>query len=258
MKIVFIGSGNLATCVSLEMQRAGMTIGQIYSRTRDNAEALAKKLNCKWTSNINEIIPDADLYVFSLKDDILKEVISQVRPNDGLWVHTAGSVPMSIFEGYAKRYGVFYPLQTFTKKRRVKLDGTPIFLEVKDPDDMKMLKKVALALSGNAQEADSEKRKSLHLAAVFACNFTNHMYVLAGKILEEQDIPYSVLLPLMNETAAKISEIPPLPAQTGPAVRFDKDIMDRQLEMISDPSMQTIYKLISQNIYKESLQHEQY
>lgn len=240
----------------MEMQRAGMTIGQVYSRTRDSAESLGKKLNCRWTANINEIITDADLYVFAVKDAALKEVIPQVKPNDGLWVHTAGSVPMDIFDGYAKRYGVFYPLQTFTKKRRVKLDGTPIFLEVHDPEDMKMLRKVAIALSGNAQEADSKKRKSLHLAAVFACNFTNHMYVLASKILEEQEIPYEVLMPLVAETADKIREIPPLQAQTGPATRFDKEVMDMQVAMMNDQGMQTIYKLLSQNIFKESIQHE--
>lgn len=258
MKIVFIGAGNLATCVALEMQRAGITVGQIYSRTRESAETLAKKLNCRWTVNINEVIPDADLYVFSLKDSVLKDVIPQLKPNNGLWVHTAGSVPMNVFEGHTQRYGVFYPLQTFSKKRRVKLDGTPIFLEVSDPDDMKMLKKIAMALSGNAQEMDSNKRKKLHLAAVFACNFSNHMYVLASKILEEQEVSYDVLLPLINETAQKISEMPPMLAQTGPATRFDREIMDKQLEMLTDPSMQTIYRLISQNIYKESLQHEQY
>ncbi len=258
MKIVFIGAGNLATCVSLEMQRAGMTIGQIYNRTRESAESLAKKLNCQWTTSIHEIVRDADLYIFSLKDSALAEIISQVKPNEGMWVHTAGSVPMNIFEGYAKRYGVFYPLQTFTKKRRVRLDGTPIFLEVNDPEDMKMLKKVAIALSGNAKELDSEKRKYLHLASVFACNFTNHMYMLADKILEQQDIPYDVLLPLIRETAEKINELSPAEAQTGPAVRFDKNIMDMQLNLLNDPSMQTIYRLISQNIYKEKIQHEQY
>lgn len=258
MRIVFIGAGNLATCVSLEMQRAGMTISQIFSRTPESAESLAKKLNCQWTTNTEELMPDADLYVFSLKDSALQDVIQQVKPNDGLWVHTAGSVPMNVFEGYAKRYGVFYPLQTFSKKRRVKLDGTPIFLEVSDPDDLKMLKKIATALSGNTQELDSKKRESLHLAAVFACNFTNHMYVLASKILEEQDIPYNVLLPLITETAEKISELPPSMAQTGPATRFDKNIMGKQLAMLTDPSMQTIYKLISQNIYKETLTYEQY
>ncbi|MDR0429729.1 MAG: DUF2520 domain-containing protein [Tannerellaceae bacterium] len=258
MKIVFIGAGNLATCVSLEMQRAGMTISQICSRTRDSAESLAKKLNCQWTTNINEIIPDADLYIFSLKDTALPEVIAKVKPNDGMWVHTAGSVPMQVFEGHAERYGVFYPLQTFSKKRRVKLDQIPIFLEVNNPEDLKMLRKIAIALSGNAVELDSEKRRFLHLAAVYACNFTNHMYLLASKILDEQSISYDVLLPLIVETAQKLVDVPPAEAQTGPAVRFDKEIMDKQIAMLKDPGMQTIYRLISQNIYKEKLQHEQY
>ncbi|MDR1403066.1 MAG: DUF2520 domain-containing protein [Tannerellaceae bacterium] len=258
MKIVFIGAGNFATCVSLEMQRAGMTVAQVYSRSQDSAESLAKKLNCQWTIQVDEILPDADLYIFSLQDTALPEVIDRMKPNDGMWVHTAGSVPMQIFEGHARRYGVFYPLQTFSKKKRVKLDQAPIFLEVNNPDDMKMLKKVAIALSGNVQELDSEKRKHLHLAAVFACNFTNHMYLLASKILEEQGISYDVLLPLITETTRKLFEISPDEAQTGPAVRFDKDIIEKQMAMLSDPGMQTIYRLISQNIYKEKLQHEQY
>jgi predicted short-subunit dehydrogenase-like oxidoreductase (DUF2520 family) len=240
----------------MEMQRVGMTIGQIYSRTRDHAESLARKVNCPWTTDLNEIITDADLYIFSLKDTVLPEVIPYVKPNDGLWVHTAGSVPIEVFEGYAKRYGVFYPLQTFTKKRKVKLDETPIFLEVNNPDDMKMLKKIAIALSGKAQEMDSAKRERIHLAAVFACNFTNHMYFLAGKILEEQGLSHEVLLPLIAETADKINDLSPSEAQTGPAARFDKVIMDKQLAMLGEPAMQTIYKLLSQSIYSEKLQNE--
>ncbi|MDR2808944.1 MAG: DUF2520 domain-containing protein [Tannerellaceae bacterium] len=254
MKIVFIGAGNLACCVSMEMQRTGMTVAQIYNRTPEHAEALAKKLNCRWTSHLREIIPDADLYIFSLKDTALPKVIPHLKPNDGLWVHTAGSVPMNIFEGYARRYGVFYPLQTFSKKCRFALDGTPIFLEVSQPEDMKMLKKVANALSGNVQEAHSEKRRYIHLAAVFACNFTNHMYHLAAKLLEQQGMSYELLLPLIAETARKINDLPPLDAQTGPAVRFDQDVLEKQHQMLAgEPAMQVIYKLLSRNIYKEKI-----
>lgn len=257
MKIAFIGAGNLANCVSIEMQRTGMTIGQIYNRTPEPAEALAKKLNCKWTAQLHEIITDADLYIFSLKDTALPEVIPHVKPNNGLWVHTAGSVPAKIFEGYALRYGVFYPVQTFSKNRRFPLDGTPIFLEATHADDMKMLRKVAIALSGNVHEADSEKRKYIHLAAVFACNFTNHMYHLAAKLLEQQGMSHELLLPLITETAGKINDLLPVEAQTGPAVRLDQDVMKKQLLMLAaDPAMQTIYKLLSQNIYKEKKEHE--
>ncbi|MDR0537749.1 MAG: DUF2520 domain-containing protein [Tannerellaceae bacterium] len=253
MKIVFIGAGNLATSMSIEMQRAGMTIVEVYSRTAEHAESLAKKLNCKGTSSLEDIQADADLYIFALKDSVLQEVIPQMKPNTGLWVHTAGSMPASVFEGHAARYGVFYPLQTFTKNRKVHLEGTPIFVEVNNPGDMKMLKKVAIALSGNAQEIDYSKRIYLHLAAVFACNFTNHMYAIAADILAEQGLSYEVLLPLIAETADKIRDLQPSKAQTGPAMRFDKDVMDKQLSLLSEANRQALYKLISQSIYSETI-----
>ena len=256
MIIVFVGAGNLATPLSLEMQRVGMTIGQVYSRTADSAELLAKKLNCSWTTKPEEIRSDADLYVFALKDTALSSVISKVRPNDGLWVHTAGSMPMNVFKGYAKRYGVLYPLQTFSKGRTISSDKIPFFLEAQTEEDMKVLKKVASALSKNVQELSSDEQKSLHLAAVFACNFSNHMYVLAGKILEEQDIPVKVLQPLIEETAAKLNSMTPEMAQTGPAVRYDKDVINRQLDMLTDPDMKEIYQLLSDSIHKEASGNE--
>lgn len=256
MKIVFIGAGNLATCMSLEMQKAGMTIGQIYSRTEESAELLAKKLNCRWTANLSEIHTDANLYIFALRDTVIHDVIAQVKPNDGLWVHTAGSLPLSVFERHNARYGVFYPLQTFTKSRKLRLEGTPIFIEANDPEDLKMLRKVAIALSGNAQEADSEKRKYIHLAAVFACNFTNHMYHIAARILEEQGISHEVFLPLISETADKLRELSPADAQTGPASRFDRIVMEQHISLLDNPERLEIYKLISKNIYNEKITHE--
>ncbi len=248
MNIVFIGAGNLATGLSLEMQRVGMTISQVYSRTQASAEALARRLGCGWTTSVADILPDADLYIFSVKDTVLPELIRQIPPNDGLWVHTAGSVPMDVFEGHVHRYGVFYPLQTFSKERRISLEGVPVFLELKDPEDEKMVKKVAKALTKEVHFLSSGKRKTLHLAAVFACNFTNHMYALAAKVVEEQEIPYDVLLPLIRETAAKLQDMSPAKAQTGPAVRYDKSIIDKHLAMLEDPAIRTIYLLLSQNI----------
>jgi predicted short-subunit dehydrogenase-like oxidoreductase (DUF2520 family) len=254
MKVVFIGAGNLACGMSQEMQRVGMTIGQIYSRTRDHAESLAKRINCPWTSNLDEVIDDADLYVFAVADAVLPEVISHMKPNSGLWVHTAGSLPIGIFEGFTPRYGVFYPLQTFTRGRVANLDGTPIFLETNHPGDREILRRIAVALSGNARETDWEKRRRIHLAAVFACNFTNHLYALAARILKEQELPYDLLLPLVTETAAKIGSLSPADAQTGPAVRFDKNVMDKHIAMLEEqPAMQTIYKLLSQSIYTEKI-----
>lgn len=253
MKVVIVGAGNLATGVALEMHRVGITIGQVYSRTEESAAALAKRVGSVWTTDPGQVIDDTDLYLFALKDSALLEIISRIKPNKGLWVHTAKSVHMDVFKGHVERYGVFYPLQTFTRERPISLDGTWIFLELHAPEDEKMLKKVAQALSGKVQCLSSKKRKMLHLSAVFACNFTNHMYHLATKLVEEEGIPGEVLFPLIDETAAKIHTIPPADAQTGPAVRFDKTIIDNQLALLKDPAMKALYQLISQNIYKEKV-----
>ncbi|MDL2208054.1 DUF2520 domain-containing protein [Parabacteroides sp. OttesenSCG-928-O15] len=252
MKIVFIGSGNLATRLSLEMHRVGMTISQVYSPTPEHAAALAERLNAAWTSSLSEVQDDADVYIFSVRDAVLEEVLKAMKPNDGLWLHTAGSVAMDIFTPYAKRYGVFYPLQTFSKRKAVSFEQIPILLEAAREEDERFLQNLAGALSGQVEFLSSEKRKTVHLAAVFACNFTNHMYTLAAKILEEEGISYKLLLPLIEETAAKIENMPPLLAQTGPAVRYDENIIEKQINQLKEDSMKDIYRLISRNIHKES------
>ena len=252
MKIVFIGAGNLATRLSLAMQRVGMQIGQVYSHPPEHAKLLADKLGCPWTTDLSALQSDADMYVFSLKDTVLADVIAQVKPNNGLWIHTAGSMPMDVFEGYAARYGVLYPLQTFSKGREVSFDVIPIFLEANTKKDADYLKKIASALSENVRFMSSEKRRSLHLAAVFACNFTNHIYALSYKLLEQEEIPADVLLPLIDETTAKIHAMPPAAAQTGPAIRYDENVINKHLAMLDDPDMKEIYQLLSRSIHKEA------
>ena len=252
MKIVFIGAGNLATRLSLAMQRVGMQIGQVYSHTEASARQLATRLGCPWTNDLSALQEDGDLYVFSLKDTVLSDVISKVKPNNGMWVHTAGSMPMSVFEGYAQRFGVLYPLQTFSKGRNVNFDVIPIFLEANTDKNADYLKNIASALSENVRLMSSEKRRSLHLAAVFACNFTNHIYTLSYKLLENESIPADVLLPLIDETVSKIHSMPPAAAQTGPAIRYDENVINKHLAMLDDPDMQAIYRLLSQSIHKEA------
>ena len=168
----------------------------------------------------------------------MADVIARVRPNEGLWVHTAGSMPMDVFNGHTANYGVLYPMQTFSKTREVDFNVIPFFLEANTSENAGKLQHLAEKLSGNIHFLSSDKRKSLHLAAVFACNFTNHIYALAVKLLEEQDIPADVLL-----------------AQTGPAIRYDENVINKHLAMLGDSDMRSIYRLISQSIHKEA-QHE--
>ena len=241
MRVVFVGAGNLATRLSLEMRKSGMSIGQVYSHISEHAKILADELGCGWTVVPEEIVEDADLYVFSLKDAVLQDVIARVKPNNGLWVHTAGSMPISVFEGFTARYGVVYPLQTFSKSREVDFKKIPFFLEANSSEDEKVLGEVARALSCDVRFLSSEKRKNLHLAA--------------EKILEEQQIPGEVLLPLIDETAAKVHVMSPAQAQTGPAIRYDENVINKHMAMLKDPDMRNLYELISRSIHKEA-RHE--
>ena len=186
---------------------------------------------------------------------MLQDVIARVKPNNGLWVHTAGCMPISVFEGLTARYGVVYPLQTFSKSREVDFKKIPFFLEANSSEDEKVLGEVARALSSDVRFLSSEKRKNLHLAAVFACNFTNHMYALAEKILEEQQIQGEVLLPVIDETAAKVHVMSPAQAQTGPAIRYDENVINNHKAKLKDPDMRNLYELISRSIHKEA-RHE--
>ena len=252
IKVVFIGAGNLATRLSVAMQKKGYEIIQVFSRTTDSASQLGHLLATTSTTDISSIKNNADLYVFSLKDTALKDVIARMKPNTGIWVHTAGSMPMNIFEGYAKRYGVLYPLQTFSKTRNTDISSIPFFIEASGADVLEQLHRIAESLTPKVKVVTSEQRKYLHLAAVFACNFTNHLYAISGNILEQHGLSFDDLLPLIDETAAKVHELNPTDAQTGPAIRYDENVMNAQLALLPDDTEKEIYRLLSKNIHKYS------
>lgn len=253
MKVVIVGSGNVATHLSLAMASLeGIEICQVYSPTEAHAEILAERLNCDSVTDPTQIRKDADVYLFALKDQALETVIRAVPANDGLWLHTSGSMPMQVFAGYTERYGVLYPLQTFSKSREISFQGIPLFIECHREEDKNCLEELARRLSGKVCELSSEKRRSLHLAAVFACNFTNHIYALAEEILAKEGLSRDYLFPLIDETAAKVHELPAQEAQTGPAIRYDENIINKHLGMLADdPDVQTLYRLLSQSIHKK-------
>ena len=256
MKVVMVGAGNLATRLSLAMSRLPqIQIVQVYSHTQIHAEELAGCLNAVACDDPTQIRTDADLYLFSLKDTALEGIAASIPANGGLWIHTAGSMPMELFANYTKRYGVLYPLQTFSKQREIDFASIPLFLECKQEADCPILEGLARELSNDVRFLSSELRRHLHLAAVFACNFTNHMYVLAGQILRDTGIPEDVLLPLMDETAAKVHRMPAKEAQTGPAIRYDENVIRKHLDLLAEmnrPEMSAVYQLLSQSIHQYS------
>jgi len=250
LKFCFIGAGNLATNLSKELHKKAGTVIQVFSRTKESARELADQLQASYTTDLVEITTDADIYFVALKDSAVPEVLSQLQFKNKLLVHCSGSLPLSVLDAYSQNTGVFYPLQTFSKNRQVNFSEIPVFIESESEQNLELLKSIARKISEKVTVLDSEKRKSLHMAAVFACNFVNHFYTLASDYLEANQIPFEVLHPLIEETSRKAQEMPPVQAQTGPAVRFDRNIIDEHLKMLGEhPHLKELYNSISRSIF---------
>lgn len=251
--IVFIGAGNVATHLAKALSGRGFRIAQVYSCTEDAAQALAAVLDAPCTTDLSAVIPDAALYIVALRDEAFVRLLPEIvaGKEDALWVHTAGSIPMQVWEGHVRRYGVLYPMQTFSKQREVDFAHIPLFVEAVSETENRLLKELAALLSDKVYEADSVQRKSLHLAAVFACNFTNHLYAVAEELLTKYGLPFEVMLPLIDETARKVHRLSPRQAQTGPAVRYDRNVMEAHLQMLAgEPAWQELYRLLSDGIHR--------
>lgn len=259
MNIVLVGAGNVATHLGKALLAAHHTIAQVYSRTEESARPLAEALGCGFTTNFCDITADAEAYILSVKDSVLADVAKQLtnslltkphaegRGADALFVHTAGSMPIEVLP--SKRRAVLYPMQTFSKARSVDFSAVPVFIE--SDTDSEPTRLLAESISRHVHMLNSLQRKQLHVAAVFGCNFANHMYALCADVLAEANIPFEVMLPLIDETARKVHELAPRDAQTGPAIRRDTNVMQSHIDML-DPEKQIMYRLISESIMKRN------
>lgn len=246
-----IGAGNLATQLAMALHENGIEITQVYSRTLESAKTLADKVGASYTNVAEALQRNADLNIFALSDKALQPMLEQMSLPVGASVHTAGSIPADIFKNYAEDFGVFYPLQTFSKQRKVNFTDIPICIEANGEDLKNELMELGAKISNSLHEINSDQRKQLHLAAVFTCNFANHMYSIGQKLLEEKDVDFSLLQPLIKETAAKVQELAPIDAQTGPAVRFDEEVINKHENALKDlPDFQKLYSFVSESIFK--------
>ena len=252
MKIVLIGAGNLATHLGKALHAAGHDMVQVFSRTMQSAETLASLLDAEPLTDISQVRDDADVYIFLVKDSALEQLISQLCGGEKkVFLHTAGSMPMSVFRGKALHYGVLYPMQTFSKQREVDFSIIPCFIEANDEFALKQIEGLAGQISHRVYQLSSEDRKYLHLSAVFACNFANHCYAASQELLQQHGIPFDVMLPLIDETAAKVHGMTPKEAQTGPAVRYDENVIGKQIRLLENqPYFQKIYDCMSKSIHE--------
>lgn len=252
MRISFIGAGrvahHLATVLSQNHQ-----IVQIYSRTLAHAQTLASQVAAMATVNITELQSDVDLVIIAVSDQAIAEVIQQLHAQftDVLIVHTSGSTDIQVLAKVHARAGVFYPLQTFSLAREVDWQTTPLFVEATRPNDLSQLTDLANSLSSRVFSYTSAQRLSLHLAAVYACNFSNYCYDMAKQIVDAEQVDFSLLYPLILETAHKAVQHDPKQMQTGPAMRGDKNILNMHQQMLDDvhrEDLKNVYNLLSQQI----------
>ncbi len=249
-RIAILGSGNVATHLSQSLYSAGHDIVSVYSKTRTNAEILAEIVNAVVSESV---ISDRepDVYIVSVSDDAISLIAEELSNTKSIVLHTSGSVGVDVFADRIERYGVIYPLQTFSVKKDVNMNSVPFFIEASGKEVLNEIKNLAHSIADNVTIADSKKRMLLHISAVFACNFTNHMFTIADSILSSEGLCIDILKPLINETIQKIDKLSPVDAQTGPAIRNDKDVIEKHLKMLEEKeNLHDIYKFMTNSIYR--------
>lgn len=233
MNIVIIGKGNVATNLDYAFRKRGVACQMVSSR-----EGLDQ-------------LPPANVYIYSVKDEALVDVVARVKGKEkALHLHTSGTMPITVFGADKPHAGIFYPFQTFSKARVIEDFSTvPVFFEARGIDDISAVYSLALTITSHVYEASQQDRERLHVAGVFTNNFTNLMYTMAAELLRNTHIPFSALLPLIDETAAKIHSMAPRDAQTGPARRGDENVMNHHMQLLNEEQRE-IYRLLSDAIKK--------
>lgn len=252
LKVSFIGSGNLAWHLAPAFDNAGFIVKEVYSRNPKHAEGLTGRLyQAEVKATLDFSTSDSTVFIIATSDDAIQDVATEIiLPDEAYLIHTSGSQPLTILQFAAiDNIGCFYPLQTFTRNKRIDFKTVPIFIESNNAETEKVMNMLAHAISQQVKRIGSEERKALHVAAVFASNFVNHMLTLSKEILQKNSMNFDVLKPLISETVNKCLAIGPENAQTGPAMRSDLEVLDRHLEFLADDgNVAEIYKLISQHI----------
>ena len=258
MRISLIGAGRVAHHLARVLSQHHQ-IMQIYSRSLEPAQTLAAQVGATAAANISEINPEIDLVIIAVSDQAIASIITETHQHlaDVLIVHTSGSTDIEVLAKTHARAGVFYPLQTFSLDREIPWSDTPLFVEAKSEVDLVLLSQLASQLSSRVYQYTSAQRLSLHLAAVFACNFSNYCYDMAKQVVDAQQVDFSLLYPLILETTNKAVQHDPKQMQTGPAMRGDQNILNMHQQMLQDANrddLKNIYRLMSQHILQSHQQ----
>ena len=249
--ISFAGAGRVAGALCKELFHSGFRIDKIVSETETSGKSLADTCKAKWTSDL--LFPDSTkVIIVAVPDHRLINVLESIKCKPGTLVaHTAGSFGLDIFPERITKKGIFYPLQTFSKNRNISFFDLPFLLEASDDESSEILKNLAESIGGNVHFVDTEQRRMIHLAAVFVCNFTNHMLTMGKEVALKTGFPFEILAPLIKETISKAIDSGPENSQTGPAIRNDQNTIEKHLELLSfSPELQRIYNEMTNSIIK--------
>ena len=252
MRISFIGAGRVAYHLAKALSMAHQIV-QIYSRTAKSAQILAAQVGAEAQTAVNELDPNVDIVIISVTDQAIPSVIAEIHQHfaNALIVHTSGSTDMHVLSQLHRRAGVFYPLQTFSLDTHIDWSDTPIFVEASSEQDLIFLQQLANQLSEHVYCYTSAQRLSLHLAAVFACNFSNYCYDMAKQIVDAEQVDFSLLYPLILKTANKATHSEPKQMQTGPAMRGDQNILTLHQHMLKESKREdlaVVYRMMSEQI----------
>ncbi|MFD1096059.1 Rossmann-like and DUF2520 domain-containing protein [Salegentibacter chungangensis] len=246
INVILLGAGNVATHLFRAFRECkNVNLIQVYNHKAGKLKDFQREVAT--TTDLSKL-KTADFYVLALKDDAINEVAEGLHIESGVVLHTSGGKDMKLLSRF-QEHGVFYPLQTFSKNRNLNFREIPICLEASSPKVLGRVRKLAVNISDNIYEIDSESRRRMHVAAVFANNFTNHLYELSSEICEENGIEFDILKPLIRETASKIESLSPKEAQTGPAIRNDQHTIQTHLDLLNE-DQQKIYKTLTSSIQK--------
>lgn len=252
MNIIIIGAGNVATHLTKRLHEKQHNILQVFNRSLENAKLLADEVDAEAINEINKLNLNADFYIIAISDDAIKiigEELSSVLPKNKIIAHTSGATSSQVFQPFFENYGVFYPLQTFSKERKADFEKLPICIDGSSETTKNQLLALAKTICPNVYPIDDKQRSVLHVAAVFANNFTNYLIAISEQIIAKENIPFDLLKPLINETVAKINENTPQSMQTGPARRGDyKTLKKHQQYLDKYPDYRKIYELLSNYI----------
>ncbi|QCX53144.1 Rossmann-like and DUF2520 domain-containing protein [Elizabethkingia sp. JS20170427COW] len=246
MTTVIIGSGNVAWHMAKAFKQAGIELVQVFGRNEKELHKLSQEVGVAYST---QELTRADFYLICTSDKAIHEVSKLINYENVLVAHTSGSLSREALEG-SYRKASFYPLQTFSKARALDYSRLPFFVDAGWEADNILLMNLAKKISNNVAQINHHQRKQMHLSAVFACNFVNHLYARAQQICQHNDIPFDFLLPLIEETADKIKTLSPMEAQTGPAVRNDQNVIEFQESLISNSELLKVYKTLTESIIK--------